>query len=129
MRQLAVMSPNELAEARHTMSPFYAYHFPYQIGNRYYYRQSDHQSFAPILCDTSDIMSDEMASANHRGVVQVLFGDGSVRPFQSRRVPKFDDDLYRNARGIVAAGCNSRDAVLGRSEAVLPRINFASRRE
>jgi hypothetical protein len=126
MRQLAVMSPHELAEARQNMSPFYAYHFPYQQGNQYFYRPHNRQAFAPILCDTSDTVSGEMVSANHHGVVQVLFGDGSVQLFQSCRVPTFDDDLYRNARGMVAAGCDPLDAVLGRSEAVLPRINFAA---
>jgi hypothetical protein len=129
MRQLAVMPPRELAEARQKMSPFYAYHFPYQQGNRYFYRPHKLQASAPILCDTSEIVSNEMVSANHHGVVQVLFGDGSVRLFRSCRVPAFDDDLYRNERGMVAAGCGSQDAVLGRSEAVLPRIDFAALRE
>jgi hypothetical protein len=129
MRQLAVMPGRELAQARQVMSPFYAYHFPYQVGNRYLYRRHDRQSFAPILCDTSDAESNGMVSANHYGVVQVLFGNGSVQLLQSPRVPALNDDLYRNARGVVAAGCNSRDAVLGRSEAVLPRIHFVSRRE
>jgi prepilin-type processing-associated H-X9-DG protein len=128
MRQLAVMRRSELAQAQQRMSPFYAYHFPYQHGKRYVYRRDDRKSFTPILCDTSHSTPGEMTSPNHPRVVQVLFGDGHVRLFQSCLVPAIDDDLYRNARGAVAAGCGPSDAVLGRSEAVLPRIEFASQR-
>ena len=57
-------------------------------------------------------------SPNHNGVFQVLCGDGSVRVFVSRRVPGLgNDDLYRNERGLVAAGCSPSDTVLGPSEA------------
>jgi prepilin-type processing-associated H-X9-DG protein len=106
------------------MSPFYAYQFPYRERNQYVYLRGQHQNLAPVLSDTSDVAPGEM-SPNHRGVVQVLFGDGSVRLFQSCWVPAVKDDLYRNARGLVAAGCSRRDAVLARSEAS-PGIEFPS---
>jgi hypothetical protein len=122
--QLVAMSPSERAEARRNMSPFYAYQFPYRIGNQYFYRSDDRNSLSPVLSDTSDSEPGQLTSPNHRGVLQVLFRDGSVRLFQSCLVPAFDDDLYRNAQGVVAAGCSHRDAVLGRSEA-MPGIEFA----
>jgi hypothetical protein len=42
---------------------------------------------------------------------------------QSSLVPTYNDDMYRNARGVVAAGCSQRDFVLGRSEA-MPGVEF-----
>jgi hypothetical protein len=125
--QLASMSPRELAEARRMMSPFYAYQFPFRRGNYYTYRQDDRQPLAPILCDASSGEPGEIMSPNHAGMVQVLCADGSVRQFQSCRVPAFDDDLYRNLNGVVAAGCSPYDAVLGRSEATPAGVEFVSR--
>jgi hypothetical protein len=57
-------------------------------------------------------------SRNHNGVAQVLFGHGGVRRLQSCVVPTFNDDMYRNVRGVVAAGYSRHDFVLGRSEAM-----------
>ena len=65
---------------------------------------------APVLSDTSSVATGEVMSPNHNGVMQVLFGDGSVRLLQSCLVPTYNDDLYRNARGVVAAGCSPRDS-------------------
>jgi hypothetical protein len=124
--ELAALSPADKAAARHAMSPFYAYQFPYRVGSRYIYLRGQHQNLAPVLSDASDAEPGEV-SPNHRGVVQVLFGDGSVRLFQSCWVPAVKDDLYRNARGVVAAGCSRRDAVLARSEAI-PGIESTSYR-
>jgi hypothetical protein len=113
------------AEARQHMSPFYAYQFPYRVGKHYIYPRGEQQKLAPVLSDTSDAAPGQVMSPNHNGVVQVLFGHGGVRRLQSCLVPTYNDDMYRNAQGIVAAGCNRRDFVLGRSEAI-PGIEFAS---
>jgi hypothetical protein len=126
--ELEALSPDERAEARKCMSPFFAYQFPYRKGNQYYYRQDDRRPHALILSDTSDIEPSELMSPNHHGIVQVLCGDGHVRLFRSYRVPGFNDDMYRNSKGVVAAGCSPRDAVLGRSEATPAGIKFVSRR-
>jgi prepilin-type processing-associated H-X9-DG protein len=125
--RLFQMGPVARAEARQQMSPCYAYQFPYRDGNRFVYPRGAQQRLAPVLSDTSGAAPGEVMSPNHNGVMQVLFGDGSVRLLQSCLVPTYNDDLYRNARGVVAAGCSPRDFVLGRSEA-MPGIEFTSHR-
>jgi hypothetical protein len=119
------MGPVARAEARQQMSPCYAYQFPHYIGNRYVYLKGEQQKLAPVLSDASGVATGDAMSPNHNGVVQVLFGHGGVRLLQSCLVPTYNDDLYRNARGEVAAGCSRRDFVLGRSEA-MPGIEFTS---
>jgi hypothetical protein len=123
--ELSQMTGAELATVRQQMSPFYAYQFPYRAGERYVYPLGRLQNLAPVLSDTSDVVPGESKSPNHHGVVQVLFGDERVKRLQSSRVPQFNDDLYRNARGIVAAGLSRLDFVLGRSEAT-PGMEFTS---
>jgi hypothetical protein len=56
-------------------------------------------------------------SPNHDGyVIQVVFGDGSVRTLTNSMVPGLTDEMFRNAEGKVAAGCGPHDCVLSRSE-------------
>jgi hypothetical protein len=116
--QLAMMSHAELLEARKHMSPSFAYALPYRSGERYVYRRVDHHPFPLILSDASGSEPGQTISPNHHGFFQALGGDGSVRMFESCRVPGFgNDDVYRNAFGVVAAGCDPGDMVLGPSEA------------
>jgi hypothetical protein len=125
MTRLYTMGPVARAEARQIMSPFYAYQFPHFVDNRYIYPRDAEQNLAPVLSDTSDVAPGETMSPNHNGVVQVLFGHGGVRLLQSCVVPTYNDDMYRNARGVVAAGISRRDFVLGHSGAT-PAIEFNS---
>ena len=125
---LRSMSPAQLAVARRNMSPFYAYRFPYRIGNEYHYIRDQRLPLSPIFSDTSGSKQAGFMSPNHGGtIVQVTSQDGSVRPLRSCVVPGFNDDLYLNALGLVAAGVGRHDTVLGRSEATpafaLPAAN------
>jgi hypothetical protein len=127
--QLAAMSPSDLMEARKNMSPCFAYTLPYRVGRQYIHRQDNRQPFPPILSDACGSEPGQSMSPNHNGFFQVLCGDGSVRVFVSRHVPGLgDDDLYRNERGQVAAGCSPSDTVLGPSEATPEGIQFISTR-
>jgi hypothetical protein len=125
MAQLEQMEPWDQTEVRQQMSPCYAYQFPYLINNKFIHLKGVEQKLAPVLSDASDAATGDVMSPNHNGVVQVLFGHGGVRRLQSCVVPTYNDDMYRNARGVVAAGCSPRDFVLGRSEAV-PAIEFTA---
>jgi Protein of unknown function (DUF1559) len=130
--ELSAMSPAELAVARRNMSPFYAYRFPYRHGQKYHHIRHNHRSRLPVFSDTSGSEQEGLMSPNHGGsIVQVMNQDGSVKPLRSCTVPGFDDDLFVNALGIVAAGLGRQDTVLGRSEATpafaLPRAHPTSR--
>jgi hypothetical protein len=112
------MSPPQLATAKRNMSPFYAYRFPYRIGQEYYYIRDQRLPRSPIFSDTSGSEQDGFMSPNHGGsIVQVTNQDGSVKPLYSCTMPEFNDDLFVNALGFVAAGVSRHDIVLGRSEA------------
>jgi hypothetical protein len=124
--ELAAMSDSELLEARKNMSPCFAYALPYWDGRQYVYRRDDHQPFPLILSDSCGNEPGQLMSPNHNGFFQALCGDGSVRMFQ-RVLVLGNDDVYRNARGEVAAGRSPRDTVLGPSEATPTGIQFISR--
>ncbi len=111
------MSPAQLTEFAATASPCFAYRFPYQIGGEYRYIRNEHLALSPVISDTSGSMQNPM-TPNHGGaIVQVLCQDGSVRTFTTYKLPGFDDDVYHNDLGIVAAGLGKHDVVLGPSNA------------
>ena len=115
---LRSMSPAQLAVARRNMSPFYAYRFPYRIGQEYRYIRDQRLPLSPIFSDTSGAAQDGFMSPNHGGdIVQLTSQDGSVKSLRSCTVPGFNDDLFLNSLGVVAAGLGRQDTVLGRSEA------------
>jgi hypothetical protein len=116
--QLDQMEPWDQTDARLRMSPCYAYQLPYRVRNKLVHLRGEDQKLAPVLSDASDVATGEVMSRNHNGVAQVLFGHGGVRRLQSCVVPTFNDDMYRNVRGVVAAGYSRHDFVLGRSEAM-----------
>lgn len=123
--QLAAMPAVQLAEARRNMSPSYAYALPYRMGDEYFYLRDDQRRFAPVLSDAWNGEPAQPISSNHRGFFHTLCSDGSVQTLKSCRVPVFaNDDVYRNQKGEVAAGCSPSDAVLGRSEATPAGIQF-----
>jgi hypothetical protein len=123
------MSPAQLAAARRNMSPFYAYRFPYRVGQEYHYIRDERRPLSPIFSDTSGTRQDGFMSPNHGGtVVQVTNQDGSVKSFRSSTVPGYNDDLFLNSIGLVAAGVGRHDTVLGRSEAT-PSFAFPGPRQ
>ncbi len=120
------MSPTQLAAARRNMSPFYAYRFPYRVGQEYYYVRDERLPLSPIFSDTSGSPQDAFMSPNHGGqIVQVTNQDGSVRSLRSSTMPGMNDELFLNSLGLVAAGVGPQDVVLGRSEAT-PVFNAAA---
>jgi hypothetical protein len=105
------------------MSPFYAYRFPYRIGQEYRYVRDERRALSPIISDTAGTQPEGFMSPNHDGaIVQVMSQDGSVRSFRSSTVPGLNDELFLNRLGEVAAGVGPHDTVLGRSEAT-PAFN------
>ena len=127
--ELGAMSASELATARQNMSPFFAYRLPYRIGQQYHQIRADRLTPSPLFSDTSGAEQDGLMSPNHGGsIVQVTNQDGSVKPLYSCTMPEFNDDLFVNALGFVAAGVSRHDIVLGRSEAT-PAFAFPGPRQ
>jgi hypothetical protein len=123
---LRAMTARQLFEVTAGMSPFYSYRFPYRIGREYYYIRDERRPLSPVFSDTSSDEPGYAVSPNHGGkIVQVQFGDGSLRVLTSRTLPGGADDMFRNDLGMVAAGVNRLDAVLGRSDA-MPGVEFAA---
>jgi len=120
--ELNGMSEDELAKARAWMSPTYAYCFGFRVGNQYHYIPSGGFR-TPVLCDAPGTEGDGM-SPNHSGAVnQVLFADGRVAVLTSVKLQAGQDDFFHSIRGVVEAGFEREDSVLGRSEAT-PGIFF-----
>lgn len=71
----------------------------------------------PISADlpTADAAPAGGPLSPHGRTMNVLFVGGHVRPVTSPLVGPHGDDIYRNKSGLVAAGTNHEDAVLGRT--------------
>jgi hypothetical protein len=116
--ELQSMTPAQRYLARRNMSPFYAYRFPYRVGGQYYYIRHERRPLSAILADTAGTEQEAFMSPNHGGaIVQVMSQDGSVKSLRSCMVPGFNDELFVNAMGVVAAGLGPYDIVLGSSGA------------
>jgi hypothetical protein len=117
--QIREMSPAELANVSAKASPFYAYALPYRANGKYYKIRTERQRMAPVFSDTSGDEQANSMSPNHGGrLVQVQWGDGSLRALSSITLPGLDDDMYHNVRGKVKAGLGRLDTVLGPSDAM-----------
>ena len=116
--ELAAMSDSQLAQAQAKMSPFFAYRFPYRVGPNVPLHSPRPAVVLAAVLRYVGAEQDGMMSPNHGGsIVQVTYQDGSLKSLRSCRLPGLNDDLFRNALGLVAAGLGPRDSVLGRSEA------------
>jgi prepilin-type processing-associated H-X9-DG protein len=76
----------------------------------------EHSSRVPVLADQPDFDDSRIKdgnSPNHGGRGQnVLYGDGSVRWFRTRRIGPHDPDLYLNNDRQPRPGLHVRDSVL-----------------
>jgi len=121
------MLPEQLAAVTATLSPCYAYRFPYQVGDEYHDIRDEHLAHSPLLSDTSGDVHN--MSPNHGGtIIQILCQDGHVMTIATYKLPGFDEDVFHNDLGIVAAGVGRHDIVLGPSNAK-PGREFVSRKK
>jgi prepilin-type processing-associated H-X9-DG protein len=119
------LQPDEFRSATRTLAGCYAYSLGYlEPGGATLLgltRAMDGR--LPIMADAPSCAAGNAVlpgnSANHEGKGQnVLFLDGHVEFRTTRSLGPDGDDIYLNADQRVAAGRGSRDAVLGRSDAV-----------
>ena len=116
--------PDEYHDTTRALAGCYAYSLGYRDpeGTRHYGLTRNMDGRLPIMADMPPCRTandvEPGNSLNHDGKGQnVLFIDGHVE-FMTTRSVGGDDDIYLNAERRVAAGRSSRDAVLGRSDAV-----------
>ena len=120
------MLPEQLAAVTATLSPCYAYRFPYQVGDEYHDIRDEHLAHSPLLSDTSGDVHN--MSPNHGGtIIQILCQDGHVMTIATYKLPGFDEDVFHNDLGIVAAGVGRHDIVLGPSNAKPGANSFRGR--
>jgi hypothetical protein len=124
MRQLA--SYEQIDRARRSNPEQYremlCWDYAYNVGYRHATGrpgpiEAVHSSRVPILADQPShvnfLIILEGNSPNHGGLGQnVLFGDGSVRWFATRRIAPFDPDLYLNNEQQLRPGVHVYDSVL-----------------
>lgn len=115
---LQKMTPQQENGFAAQASPFYAYALPYRANGKYHKIRNTHRAMSPVLSDASGSEQTNPMSQNHGGqLVQVQCEDGAVKIFPSITLPGVDDNMYRNAKGKVAAGLGPQDIVLGSSDA------------
>jgi hypothetical protein len=116
-QQLASLSPRALDALRMHMSGSFAYQFGY-VDSRGKYRPMPfvRRGDAPMLADAPSPAAG-FQSANHGGCGQNVLNQDLSCQYLSLCVSVEGDHVYLNEEGQHAAGRNSRDFVLGRSEA------------
>jgi len=117
--QLKNMSRAEFLKHARSLAPCYAYSLGFRDDGSYHpptYNQ-DKAARLPLMSDRPpyDPDSDDN-SPNHAGRGQnILFQDGHVEFMTTRSLP-FDNDIYKNHRGKIAAGVRADDGAMGPSD-------------
>ncbi|MBM3994790.1 MAG: hypothetical protein FJ303_11650 [Planctomycetes bacterium] len=121
LQALRKMTIAEFQEHAARLSMCYAYSLGYRDGAGVYHPPGDcpdaGRSQTPIMADRPPAEGIMQNSVNHGGAGQnVLFADGAVK-FLPQRTFGAGDDIFVNRNGIVAAGVDATDIVLGHSAA------------
>jgi hypothetical protein len=108
----------ELVRLRESMGGSFGYSLGYLDGRTYTTRNLGRPHFA-LMADVPSPMPAGFQSANHGGRGQnVLFEDGRIVFYVTPRPNAQADDVFVNEVGMVAAGVNPNDAVIGPSRAL-----------
>jgi len=106
----------ELAQLQSIMGGSYGYSLGYYEQDRYYGPMNLGRSYRVIMADTPNYALAARVSSNHGGSGQnMLFEDGSIRFSQSPSVGTAGDSIFVNRNGLVAAGTDVHDSVIGAS--------------
>ena len=121
LASLRAMSDAEFEKFSPSLSTCYAYSLGYRDQGGVLHGPGDHPqaswSQTPIMADRPPAEGVMLNSINHGGTGQnVLFADGHVK-FLPERTLGAGDDIFVNRDGIVAAGLDATDIVLGYSSA------------
>jgi hypothetical protein len=131
---LVNMDAEQLMKVTAVMSPCFAYRFPHKSGDGYAYltirpprivddetanAEERRLAFQPLLSDNFGTAAPADGSGHRGAVIQMTGIDGSGRRFcaEGKLSLGFDDDLFHNDAGLIAAGMRPNDVVLGSSNA------------
>jgi hypothetical protein len=105
-----------LARYQETMGGNFGYNMGYLDDGKLRSAKNEHRTHYAMLADAPSNSQPDRRTANHGGRGQnVLFEDGHIEFLKSLPSPKISDDPFHNRNGIVAAGTDRNDAVLGNS--------------
>jgi hypothetical protein len=107
----------QLAQLQNRMGGSYGYLMGHMVDRRFQMPRYQSRAYFPIISDAPSGSQPGLASTNHgcRGQ-NVLFEDNHVR-FVSGCLANGRDQIFLNNLGLVAAGVNPEDVVIGRSGA------------
>jgi hypothetical protein len=116
-----------LSRTRNTIGGDFGYGFGYVADGRYRGTRNLHRPSFALMADAPGGNSPDYQSLNHGGRGQnVLFEDFSVRFLPRPTWNDPADQIFVNGAGVVAAGINANDSVLGASGAT-PFVFVGSR--
>lgn len=116
LRELDAADGPTLAKYQKTMGGDFGYNMGYLDGGKLRPAQNERRTHYAMLADAPSDSQPDRRTTNHDGQGQnVLFEDGHIEFLKSLPSPKLSDDPFHNRNGVVAAGTDANDAVLGRS--------------
>lgn len=116
--ELEAASEEELSRLRPTIGGSYGMHLGHFEDGAYHNTRNLGRVFFPILSDVPAFGQAGFQSLHHGGRGQnVFFEDGHVDFLTTPRPYPHADHIFLNAAGVVAAGVDADDAVIGTSEA------------
>ncbi|MFV1964490.1 MAG: hypothetical protein ACC628_03645 [Pirellulaceae bacterium] len=96
----------------------YGYNLGIVTDGRHAAPRNSGRTFFALMSDAPTLYLSYALSANHGGrSYNMLFEDGHVRHVSKRSTESYQDDPFRNRRGVVEAGIDENDAVIGPSRA------------
>lgn len=106
----------KLAQLQQLMGGSYAYSLGYYDQDQYVGPLNLGRSFRVIMADAPSPALANRDSSNHDGAgLNILFEDGSVRHAVSAAVGLGKESIFVNRHGVVAAGADVQDSVVGAS--------------
>ena len=105
-----------LARYQENMGGDFGYNMGYLDGGELRPARNEYRTHYAIVADAPSDTEPDRRTTNHDGRGQnVLFEDGHIEFLKTLPGPKVSDDPFHNRNGIVAAGTDPNDAVLGNS--------------
>jgi hypothetical protein len=116
LREIDSAQGLHLTRLRRTMGGSYGYTLGYFAEGRHCTPCNEGRSYYAVMSDSPSMHLAELQSDNHGGLGQnVLFEDNHVRFIVNSVREGLGDRLFVNRRGLVAAGTDKEDAVIGSS--------------
>ncbi len=114
--ELELAPSSKVVDLRPTLGGSYGYNLGYTRDGSYYPTKNLYRDNFAIMSDSPSDRPDHQ-SENHGGLGQnVLFENGSVKFLTQSKPEGSNDDIFTNDAGLVAAGLQQNDSVVGASQ-------------